>query len=132
MLRPMPVPRACFALLSLLGVSACWKTSTEVVVFHATSLTAVLGDAAEKFQRDNPRIRIRLEPSGSQVAVRKVSELGMRADMVAVADGGLINKMMIPRHAGWNLIFATNEIVLAHKDHSRTCSAGRAPGSGRP
>jgi molybdate/tungstate transport system substrate-binding protein len=27
--------------------------------------------------------------------------------------------MLIPRHAGWNLIFATNEIVLAHKDHSR-------------
>jgi molybdate/tungstate transport system substrate-binding protein len=43
----------------------------------------------------------------------------MRADIVAVADAGIIGKMMIPRHASWNVVFATNEIVLAHKDHSR-------------
>jgi molybdate/tungstate transport system substrate-binding protein len=92
---------------------------TEVAVFHASSLSAVLGDAAERFQRDNPSIRLRLEPSGSQVAARKVTELGMRADIVAVADAGIITKMMIPQHATWNVIFATNEIVLAHKDHSR-------------
>jgi molybdate/tungstate transport system substrate-binding protein len=82
-------------------------------------LTAVLGDAAERFQRDNPGIRMRLEPSGSQVAARKVAELGMRADIVAVADAEIIGRIMIPRHASWNAVFATNEIVLAHKDHSR-------------
>jgi molybdate/tungstate transport system substrate-binding protein len=27
--------------------------------------------------------------------------------------------MMIPGHATWNALFATNEIVLAHKDHSK-------------
>jgi molybdate/tungstate transport system substrate-binding protein len=27
--------------------------------------------------------------------------------------------MMIPMHATWSAIFATNEIVLAHKDHSK-------------
>lgn len=106
-------------LLGLVVVMGCRRPATEVAVFYATSLTAVLGDLAEKFQRDNPRIRVRLEPSGSQVAARKVVELGMRADIVAVADAGIIGKMMIPRHAAWNVIFATNEIVLAHKDHSR-------------
>jgi molybdate/tungstate transport system substrate-binding protein len=106
-------------LLCLVAVVGCRKPSTEVVVFYASSLTAVLGDVAERFQRENPQIRARLEPSGSQVAARKVVELGMRADIVAVADAGIIGKMMIPRHASWNVIFATNEIVLAHKDHSR-------------
>jgi ABC-type molybdate transport system substrate-binding protein len=53
------------------------------------------------------------------VAARKVAELGMRADIVAVADAGLIPKMLLPSHATWSAIFATNEIVLAHKDHSR-------------
>jgi molybdate/tungstate transport system substrate-binding protein len=60
-----------------------------------------------------------MEPSGSQVAARKVSELGLRADIVAVADASIIGKIMIPNHAGWNVVFATNELVLAHKDHSR-------------
>ena len=79
----------------------------------------MLGDAAEAFQKQDPQVRIRLEPSGSQVAARKVTELGMRADIVAVADAALIDKMMIPSHASWNIVFATNEIVIAHKDHSK-------------
>ena len=104
---------------AVLGVFGCKSHTTEVVVFHASSLSAVLGDAAEAFHKDNPGLRVRLEPSGSQVAVRKVSELGMRADVVAVADAQLIDKMMIPAHATWNAIFATNEVVIAHKDHSK-------------
>jgi molybdate/tungstate transport system substrate-binding protein len=106
-------------LASLAAVAGCKGRTTEVVVFYASSLTAVLGDASEAFQKANPQVRIRLEPSGSQVAVRKVSELGMRADVVAVADAGLIPRMMIPEQAAWSALFATNEIVLAHKDHSK-------------
>jgi molybdate/tungstate transport system substrate-binding protein len=101
------------------ALCACKSHTTEIVVFHASSLSAVLGDAAEGFEKANPQFRIRLEPSGSQVAARKVSELGMRADIVAVADAALIDKMMIPAHASWNAVFATNEIVIAHKDHSK-------------
>jgi molybdate/tungstate transport system substrate-binding protein len=105
----------------LVGVSlfGCKSRTTEIIVFHASSLSAVLGDAVEVFEKANAQFRVRLEPSGSQVAARKVSELGMRADIVAVADAALIDKMMIPAHATWNAVFATNEIVVAHKDHSK-------------
>lgn len=113
------VRKRVFVVLAVLAPCACKSHTTEVVVFHASSLSAVLGDAAEAFQKVNPQIRIRLEPSGSQVAARKVSELGMRADIVAVADAALIDKMLIPAHATWNAVFATNEIVIAHKDHSK-------------
>ena len=109
-----------FCLLCALGcLLSCRSRTTEVVIFHASSLSSVLGDAAEAFEKVNPRIHVRLEPSGSQVATRKVSELGMRADLVAVADAALIDKMIIPSHATWNAVFATNEIVIAHKDHSK-------------
>jgi molybdate/tungstate transport system substrate-binding protein len=60
------------------------------------------------------------------VAARKVAELGMRADIVAVADAGLMPKMLIPAHASWSVTFATNEVVLAHKDHSRFTDQIRA------
>ena len=118
----MPTPsllRVLCLLCAPCSFPACKSRTTEVIVFHASSLSSVLGDAAEAFQKTNPRIRIRLEPSGSQVATRKVSELGMRADIVAVADSALIDKMLIPEHAAWNAVFATNEIVIAHKDHSK-------------
>ena len=113
------VRKPILLLLAVLAPLGCKSRTTEVVVFHASSLSALLGDASEAFQKANPSLRVRLEPSGSQVAARKVSELGMRADIVAVADAALIDKMMIPAHATWNAIFATNEIVVAHKDHSK-------------
>ncbi|MBI5480734.1 MAG: extracellular solute-binding protein [Deltaproteobacteria bacterium] len=91
----------------------------EVVVFHATSLRRVASDAAEEFQRREPGWRVRLEPSGSLVAARKLTELGMRADVVAVADVGVIDRMLVPGHAAWSVEFAAGEIVLAHRDHSR-------------
>ena len=91
----------------------------EIVVFHATSLRRVFSDAAEELAREAPRWRVRLEPSGSQVAARKITELGARADVIAVADARVVDRMLVPRHAGFTLDFATNEIVLAHKDHSR-------------
>src|ERR1039458_5242182 len=37
----------------------------------------------------------------------------------ALSGAALIDKMMIPTHATWNAVFATNEIVIAHKDHSK-------------
>ncbi len=111
-------PRISAVLLAL-SCYACKPRTSEIVVFYASSLSAVLGDASEAFQQENPRLRVRIEPSGSQVAARKVAELGLRADLVAVADAGLIEKMMAPRYATWTAAFATNEIVLAHGDHSK-------------
>jgi molybdate/tungstate transport system substrate-binding protein len=108
-----------FAVVLTFGGAACRRQRTELGVFYATSLSALLGDLAESYQRLHPSLRLRLEPSGSQVAARKVSELGLKADLVAVADARLIDKMLVPSHASWNVVFATNEIVIAHKDHSR-------------
>jgi molybdate/tungstate transport system substrate-binding protein len=91
----------------------------EVVVFHAASLRRVASEAAEEFQRREPAWHVRLEPSGSLVAARKLTELGMRADVVMVADVGIIDRMLRPGHAAWSIEFAAGEIVLAHQDHSR-------------
>jgi molybdate/tungstate transport system substrate-binding protein len=103
----------------VLAVTACRGRGSEVIVFHATSLTQALGEAAELFQRDNPSVRVRLEPSGSQVAARKLTELGMSADVVIVADTAIVDRMLVPEHASFDLTIATNEMVIAHKDHSR-------------
>jgi molybdate/tungstate transport system substrate-binding protein len=62
---------------------------------------------------------VRVEVSGSQVAARKVSELGMRADLVIVADARVLEEIMLPEHATWTIQFAANELVLAHREHSR-------------
>jgi molybdate/tungstate transport system substrate-binding protein len=107
------------ALVALLLVVAGCGDRKELVVFHAASLRRVAADVAQEFQRREPGWRVRLEPSGSVVAARKLTELGMRADVVAVADAGIIERMLRPGHASFSVEFAAGEIVLAHKDHSR-------------
>ncbi|HEY3352390.1 MAG TPA: substrate-binding domain-containing protein [Polyangia bacterium] len=104
------------------GAGGCDRRA-EIVVFHAASLRRAFSDAAAALEAADPRVRVRLEPSGSQVAARKVSELGLRADVVAVADAGIVDRMLVPDHAAFAVDFATNELVLAHRDHSRYTDA---------
>jgi len=92
--------------LLLLAFCACKSRDTEIVGFHADSLSAVLGGGAETLYTSAPNVRIRLEPSGSQVAARQVSELGMRADIVALSAEVLIEKIMIPSYATRSAVFA--------------------------
>jgi molybdate/tungstate transport system substrate-binding protein len=106
------------ALALLAATLTTCKRPKELVVFYAASLRHLISDAAKGFQAQHPGLIVHLEPSGSQVAARKVSELGMRADVVAIADATLIDGLLIPSHATWNLEFASNEIVLAHGQHS--------------
>lgn len=90
----------------------------EVVVFCAGSLYGPLQKVAEIFE-NKYGVSVRIEPSGSVLAVRKVTNLGKRADVVAVADYSLIKKYMFPKYANWVLLFATNKLVLAYTKSSK-------------
>ena len=43
---------------------------------------------------------------------------GARADVLGVADYGVIAKLLIPKYAGWYATFARNAMVLIYTDHS--------------
>lgn len=106
------------ALGLLSGAIGC-RSGEEIVVFHAASLSQALADMSRGFEARHAGTRVRVEVSGSQVAARKVAELGMRADLVAVADDRVLGEIMLPAHASWTIQFTANELVLAHRDHSR-------------
>jgi molybdate/tungstate transport system substrate-binding protein len=71
------------------------------------------------FEQAHPGVQVRAEASGSQVAARKVSEYEREADLVLVADWHVIDDLLRPAHAAWNVGFASNEIVLAYSESSR-------------
>lgn len=107
--------------LLLLGwvLAAGCTPRNEVVVFHATSLSRVFGELGDALRGQSPPRTVRLEPSGSQVAARKVSEQHLKADVVAAADDALLARLLVPGFADRVEVFATNELVLAHLEHSR-------------
>jgi len=88
-------------------------------VFAAASLSTALADFEKSFERDHPEMDLLVEVSGSLVAARKVSEYKRRGDIVISADRRVIDSLLIPKFANWQVAFATNEIVLAFSENSR-------------
>ncbi len=91
----------------------------QIKVFHAGSLTIPLQEVKEIFEKRHRNVEVLMESSGSVEAVRKVTELGKLADIVAVADWLLLKNIMYPEHADFYIKFATNQLVLAYTDKSK-------------
>jgi len=123
---------ALMALLVLSVISAGCINGSEnsggkeatLVVFHAGSLSIPfkqLEDEFAKYAEENLGYRVTFqdEASGSVKAVRKVTDLGKKADIVAVADYTLIPQLMVPNFTDFYVLFATNEIVIAFTEKSK-------------
>lgn len=82
----------------------------DLRIFHAAGFTPIL-DAMREDARRDLGIRLQTESSGSQVAARKVEELGRRADLIILADSQMVAELL-PASASWRIDFANDEIVL--------------------
>lgn len=98
------------------------ERQTKVQVFHAGSLTVPFSSFANVWIAVHPEYTIDNEPYGSSAAIRQITELGRRADLLGSADYTLIYSMMmnvtIPgsgmKYADWYIIFAINEMGIAY------------------
>lgn len=123
---------AAMTLVALL-LSACGAAATpqpeespaatelegKLVIFHAGSLTVPMKALAEAFQGLHPNVAFETEASGSNSAARKISELDREADVMMSADYTVIDKLLIPDWAHWNIRFARNTMVIAYTDQSQ-------------
>ena len=91
----------------------------KLIVFHAGSLTVPMKALAEAFQAKHPGVTFEAEASGSRTAARKISDLGRQADIMMSADYTVIDELLIPDFASWNIIFARNTMVIAYTDQSK-------------
>lgn len=100
------------------GVGPAQKPTGPLVVFNAGSLAFPFRALLDSFRRVNPGVQPMQESSGSLEAARKLTELGKIPDVLAVADYGVLAKVLMPAHATWYITFASNAMVLAYTDHS--------------
>ncbi|MBN1108749.1 MAG: tungstate ABC transporter substrate-binding protein WtpA [Bacteroidales bacterium] len=91
----------------------------ELIIFHAGSLSVPFKQMANEFEKKHPTLKVLLEPAGSIVCARKITELKRSCDIIASADHLVIERLIIPEYAGWNIRFATNEMVIAYQEKSR-------------
>jgi molybdate/tungstate transport system substrate-binding protein len=93
--------------------------SGELTIFHAGSLSVPFKALADSFQKIHPDVKILTESAGSLASIRKITDLGRNCDILASADYILIDKLMIPEFATWNLLFAGNEMSIVYTEHSK-------------
>ena len=92
------------------------------MVFHAGSLSVPMERIEKEFEAENPDIDVLREAGGSTKMARLISDVGKPADVFISADYSVIDNMLIPGHATWNILFATNQIVLCYTEKSRFAS----------
>lgn len=91
----------------------------RIVVFHAATLARPFGELEALFEERHPGADVVLESSNSREAIRKATDLGRPADIVASADAGLLKALMLPQHARWAASFAHDRVVIAYSQQSR-------------
>ncbi|MDP6543267.1 MAG: tungstate ABC transporter substrate-binding protein WtpA [Phycisphaerae bacterium] len=90
-----------------------------LVIFHAGSLSVPLREVSAEFMKANPHITVRPEPAGSRDCARKISDLGKQCDVMASADYTVVENLLMPEHADFNIRFATNEMAIAYTAKSK-------------
>lgn len=108
----------------LIGCSASQKEKKEdligeLTIFHAGSLSLPMKAAVDSFKKINPNVTFKLESAGSVECARKITELNKPCDILASADYKVIDKLLIPQFASWNIPFAGNEMAIVYHDKSR-------------
>jgi molybdate/tungstate transport system substrate-binding protein len=95
------------------------EVSGKVIIFNAGSLTIPLAQMEKEFEAKYPKVDVLREAAGSQKCARKITDLKKPCDIMASADYTVIDKLLIPAYADWNIRFATNRLVLCYTDKSR-------------
>jgi len=108
-LRPLALLSAC-----LLGAAVPGCGTDEAATLHvwgADALAASLREMKAKFERLHPNCRVALNIHGSVLVTRLIRDHD--ADVAALADYRLVQKVLSPDIADWVAKFASNEIVIA-------------------
>lgn len=111
-----------------LASAACQPRPRSLVVFNAAALGPSFRALGAELMRQGAIPEVAQENAPSLEVVRKLTELGKVPDVLAVADVSLLDSLVLPAHASWYLVFATNAMVLAYGPHSAyRAEVGRVP-----
>ena len=88
-------------------------------IIHAGSLTYPVDRIVDAYKANNPGVKILTEAWGSKAGARRIMEIDTPCDLFLSADYMVIEHMLIPEHASWNIKFAANEMAIVYTEKSR-------------
>lgn len=123
-LRSRPSAALCGALLVV--ATACRHEDARgdtrpFVVYTAASVTRPMRAVLDSFAAATGE-HYAQESAASLELVRRITELHVTPDVIALADPELFPSLLEPRYASWHALFGRNRIVIAYTDRSRGAS----------
>jgi len=107
-------------LILALGLVATLGVAKEkVIVFHAGSLSVPFGEIEKVFEKKYPQYDVVREAAGSRACARKITDVKKPADVMASAAYKVIDNLLIPDYAKFNVQFVTNEMAIAYTSRSK-------------
>lgn len=106
-------------ILSLVLVLTFGLAKEKIIVFHAGSLAVPFIAMEKAFEVKYPEYDVVREAAGSRACARKITEIHKPADVMASADYKVIDNLLIPAYAKFNVQFVTNEMAIAYTEHSK-------------
>ena len=101
------------------GLAKGKRLTGKVIIFNAGSLTIPLAKMEKAFEARYPKVDVLREAAGSRKCGRKITDLKKPCDIMASADYTVIDQLLIPTYADWNIRFATNRLVLCYTNKSK-------------
>jgi len=102
--------------------SSSKEPAEKVIIFNAGSLAYPLTKVKEAYEKLHPNVEIITEAAGSRMCARKISDLGQKCDIMMSADYSVIDSLLMPKYATWDIKFATNQMSVVYTDKSKYAS----------
>lgn len=108
-----------FAFIAFAAVPSRAETNGKIIIFNAGSLSIPLKEMSEAFNKKYPDVEVLREAAGSRICARKITDLKKPCDIMASADYSVIDTLLIPGFASWDIHFATNEMAIMYRPDSK-------------
>ncbi len=93
--------------------------SGDLIIFHAGSLSVPMKEIKAEFNKLYPKVNVLLESAGSVECARKITDIKKPCDIMAASDYKVIDNLLIPAYADWNIKFAANEMCIAYTNKAK-------------
>ncbi len=97
------------------GWCADSPATSQLVIYHAGSLTAAFKSIEAAFVAEHPGITIVDKAYGAVDLARRVTTGGEAADIFATADDENIDVLLKPKYAAYNIRFGQSRMVLVYR-----------------
>lgn len=114
---------AAATIIAFALLAGCSKPAPEeassLVIFHHGSPTPAIEAAEKVFKTKYPGVTVLREKDDALPNMRKVTDLGKRADIVYTDDYSIIPPVMFPKYADTWIRYAHDEMTIAYAANSK-------------